>query len=93
MRDALIVNACVGVQDGCEITCNTEGRDGAYFTVRSADSPPFEFSFTAGALRQFIAVGNKALADLDELNAVLRSRDRRSEQPRSCSCQTAERPA
>ena len=31
---------------------------------------PFEFAFAAGALRQFIAVGNQALAGLDELTAL-----------------------
>lgn len=86
MRDTLVVNAWVGVQDGCEITCKTEGKHGAYFTVRSADAPPFEFSFAAGALRQFLAVGGKALADLDALNAT------RSASVAPC-CQSAEHSA
>ncbi len=91
MRDTLVVNAWVGVQDGCEITCTTEGKHGAYFTVRSADAPPFEFSFAAAALRQFLAVGGKALADLDELNKQRRAHGQPDQRPVTCVCQSPER--
>lgn len=93
MRDSLVVNAWVGVQDGCEITCTTEGKHGAYFTVRSADAPPFEFSFAVGALRQFLAVGTQALSDLDELTAAQRVPARQSPVSVAPCCQSAERSA
>lgn len=93
MRDTLVVNAWVGVQDGCEIICKTEGKHGAYFTVRSADAPPFEFSFAAGALRQFLAVRGKAQADLDELSKQRRAHSQPDQRPVTCVCQSAERSA
>jgi hypothetical protein len=65
MGDDLVVSAWVSVRDGCEITCSTESKHGVYFTVTSEDAPAFEFAFQAGALRQLIAAGSKALADLD----------------------------
>lgn len=89
MRDDLIVNAWVGVQDGCEITCSTESKHGVYFTVTSKDAPTFEFAFQAGALRQLIQVGSKALAEMDA-PATKRAHDRHGHLPTGCCCQAAE---
>jgi uncharacterized Fe-S cluster-containing radical SAM superfamily protein len=68
MHGTLIVNSWVSIHEGCEITYSVNGSEGTSFTA-SSKTQPFEFFFQAEALRQFIAHGTKALAEMDALAA------------------------
>jgi hypothetical protein len=68
MYSTLIVNSWVGIHEDCDITYNVNGSDGTYFTA-SGKAQPFEFFFQADALRKFVELGSKALAEMDALAA------------------------
>jgi hypothetical protein len=68
MHGTLIVNSWVSIHEGCEITYSVSGSDGTHFTA-GGKAQPFEFFFQAAALRQFIELGVKALAEMDALAA------------------------
>jgi hypothetical protein len=64
----LVVNSWVSIHEGCDITYSVNGSDGTHFTAGDK-AHPFEFFFQAEALRQFIELGVKALAEMDALAA------------------------
>jgi len=66
MYGTLVVNSWVGIHDGCDITYNVHGSDDVYVTI-SGEAQPFEFFFQADALRKFVELGGKALAEIDAL--------------------------
>ena len=66
MYGTLIVNSWVGIHEGCDITYNVNGSDDVHVTV-SGKAQPFEFFFQADALRKFVELGGKALAEIDAL--------------------------
>jgi hypothetical protein len=64
--DTLTVGTWVSVQEGCEITSDVGGSDAALLTVRGSGHP-FEMDLQAEPLRQLIACGTRALAEMDAL--------------------------
>lgn len=66
MYGQLVVNAWVGINEGCEITCNVEGSDEVHIKV-SGQAQPFEFHFQADAFERFLDLGGKALAEMNAL--------------------------
>jgi hypothetical protein len=90
MHGTLVVNSWVGIHEGCEITYNLNGSSGVYVSV-SGKADPFEFFFEAEALRQFLALGGKALTEIDAL-AAQEQAEASAQAAASCD-QLAERPA
>jgi len=90
MYGTLVVNSWVGIHEGCDITYSVNGSDGVYVVV-SGKAMPFEFFFDCEALREFLAQGGKALAEMD----VMAEREATEWESRqqAGSGQAAERPA
>lgn len=70
MRSNLVVNAWVGMHDGCEISYNVRTGDDVYVTVTGNDDPSFEFYFQREALARFVEGGGEALAEMTRLAAT-----------------------
>jgi hypothetical protein len=68
MYGTLVVNSWVGIHEGCEITHSVSGSEGTHFVV-GGQAQPFEFFFQTEALRQFVELGVKALAEMDAVAA------------------------
>lgn len=72
MYGTLVVNSWVGIHEGCDIAYNVHGSDDVYVTVRGT-AQPFEFFFQADALRKFVELGGKALAEMEALATEVNS--------------------
>jgi hypothetical protein len=65
--DSLVIGTWVSLQDGCEITGDVGGSDAALLTLRGRGQQPFELHCQAEPLRQLVATGTQALAEMDAL--------------------------
>lgn len=66
MYGTLVVNSWVGIHEGCDIKYSVNGSDGVHVTA-SGKAQPFEFFFDFEALRKFVELGGKALAEMEVL--------------------------
>ncbi len=66
MPSNLTISSWVTIHEGCPMSCDVIGSAETYFLCGSS-SDGFEFHFEAEALREFLKLGSKALADMDTL--------------------------
>ena len=64
MNTVLTVDSWVAIREGCPMSCDILGSGEVHF-LYGIPTDGFEFSFEAEALREFLELGSKALADMD----------------------------
>lgn len=65
MYGTLVVNSWVSIREGCDITYNVHGNDDVDFLIGGSNNQTFELVYQAEALRKFVELGSKALAEMD----------------------------
>jgi hypothetical protein len=69
MGGQVLVNSWVGIFEGSEIAYRVPTGQDVHMFATDGDAPDFEFYFQREALRHFLEMGHKALAEMDELAA------------------------
>lgn len=65
MYESLVVTSWVNIRAGSDITCNVHSSDDVDFLVSGGHDQRFELVYEAEALRKFVELGSKALAEMD----------------------------
>lgn len=64
MHQFVTVNSWVAIREGCPMSCDIQGSGETHFLCGSP-TDGFELSFEADALRAFLELGLKTLAEMD----------------------------
>ena len=65
MYESLVVTSWVTIRAGSDITCNIHSGDDVDFLISGGNDQKFELVYEAEALRKFVELGSKALAEMD----------------------------